>query len=292
MHTMRARTFVLPGASLATAIALISSIAVAARQGGGGAAPPAPRPMIPMAASSIVLNPDAYLGENVSMMCAVEAILSKTVFTVDQDKAAATGKDVLVIAPYLNMPVVPNAYVTVQGEVFKFDLAEVAKRARNNYTLDLPPDVAAKYQGRPAVFATGVITAQLVDIAKRQPPPLTPAELTLRNAMLAINANNTALRAAELDATKVKDQIATLKRAFTDAETFFKSQNATDATGWAGEALKHVGTMEAATAGAAPKLDDIRAAATSVAGLCGPCHNARRERLEDGSFRFRSTSGG
>jgi len=289
---MRANAFVRSGLSAAVAAALITSIAVRAQQGGGAAAPPAPRPMIPLAASSIALNPDAFLGENVSMMCAVEAILSKTVFTVDQDKAGNTGKDVLVIAPYLTMPVVPNAYVTVQGEVFKFDLAEVAKRARNTYVLDLPPDVAAKYQGRPAIFATGVITAQLVDIGKRQPPPLTPAELTLRNAMLAVNANNTALRGADLDATKVKEQVATLKRAFTDAETFFKSQNATDAMGWAGEALKLVGAMEAATSGATPKLDDVRTAATGVAGLCGPCHTARRERLEDGSFRFRSGSGG
>src|SRR5262245_59171102 len=90
--------FALAGAVLA------STIAVRAQQGGGGAAPPAapaPRPMVAAAASSIVLNPDGFVGENVSMTCAIESILSKTVFTVDQDKATSTGKEVLVIAPNL-----------------------------------------------------------------------------------------------------------------------------------------------------------------------------------------------
>jgi hypothetical protein len=185
------------------------------------------------------------------------------------------------------MPVVQNAYVTVQGEVFKFDPAEVAKRARNGYVLDLPADVAAKYAGKPAVFATGVITAQLVDIGKRQPPPLSPAELTLRAAMVAINANAAPLRGTDTDVAKAKEQIAALKKAFGDAETFFKSQNATDAIGWAGEAMKFVGTMETATAGATPKWDDVRTAATGVGALCAPCHGARRERQDDGSFRFK-----
>jgi hypothetical protein len=273
----------------AAVVALASTIAVGAQQGagGGGGAAPAPRPMVPMTASTIVLDPDTHVGENVSMMCTVEAILSKTVFTVDQDKVKSTGKDVLVIAPNLQMPVVQNVYVTVQGEVFKFDPAEVAKRARNGYVLDLPADVAAKYQGKPAVFATGVITAQLVDIGKRQPPPLTPAEQTLRAAMLAINANAAPLRGTDTDVAKAKEQIAALKKAFTDAETFFKSQNAADAIGWAGDALKFVGTMETATAGATPKWDDVRTAATGVGGLCAPCHGARRERQDDGSFRFK-----
>ena len=272
----------------AAIVALASTIAVRAQQGGGGgAAPPAAKPMIPMAASSIATSPDTYVGENVSMMCAVEAVLSKTTFTVDQDKTKSTGKDVLVIAPNLYMPVVPNAYVTVQGEVFKFDPAEVAKRARNGYVLDLPPDVAAKYQGKPAVFATGVITAQLVDIGKRQPPPLSPAEQTLRAAMLAVNANTTPLRGTDTDVAKAKEQIAALKKAFSDAETFFKAENATDAIGWAGDALKFVSTMEAATAGATPKWEDVRTAANGVGGLCAGCHAIHRERQDDGSFRFK-----
>ena len=48
----------------------------------GGAA----RPLVPMTASTIAREPAAHLGENVSMMAAVETVLSKTIFTVDQDK--------------------------------------------------------------------------------------------------------------------------------------------------------------------------------------------------------------
>jgi hypothetical protein len=268
------------------AAVLVSVIAVRARQGGAGAAP-APKPMIPMAASSIVLNPDAHWGENVSMLGAVKATLSTTVFTVDQGKATTAGKEVLVIAPNLNAPVPPNTYLTVQGEVFKFDPVEVARRARNNYVLDLAPEVAVRYVGRPAVFATAVITAALVDIGKRLPPPLTPAELALRSAMLEISATNTALRAGldAPDAARVKAQVAALTHGFTEAGSFFTARNAADAAGWAGAALKFVGTMDAATASA--KWDDVRAAATGLNGLCTTCHATRRERQDDGSYRFK-----
>ena len=277
------------GLVAAVAAALVSAIAVRAQgRGGGQAQAPAARPMIPMTAGSLVMNPDGYWGENVSMMAAVETIFSKTVFTVDQNKAASTGKEVLVIAPNLTAPVEPNAYVTVQCEVFKFDPVEVAKRARNNYVLDLAPAVAAKFLGRPAVFATGVITAQLVDIGKRLPPPLTPAELALRNAMLEVSANNTALRGGldPPDAARAKAQVAALKHGFAEAEGFFKSNNAADAAGWAGEALKFVGTMEMASA--ASNWDDVRTAVAGLKRLCTTCHTARRERQDDGSFRFKS----
>lgn len=271
----------------AVAAVLASTIAVRARQtGGAGAAPPV-KPIIPMAASSIVLNPDAHWGENVSMLGTVEAVLSKTVFTIGQGKTAGAGKDVLVIAPNLNAPVPPDGYLTVLGEVFKFDPVEVAKRARNTYVLDLAPEVAARYVGRPAVFATGVITAALVDIGKRLPPPLTPAELTLRNAMLEISSTNTALRGGldAPDAAKVKGQVAVLKHGFTEAASFFKARSAPDAADWAGAALEFVGAMETATAAA--KWDDLRAAVTSLNGLCTTCHAARRERQDDGSYRFK-----
>ena len=80
--------------------------------------------MIPMTASSIVLAARTPISaNNVSMMAAVETVLSKTAFTVDQDRTKTTGKEVLVIAPNLQTLPAPNPYVTVQGEVFKFDPA-------------------------------------------------------------------------------------------------------------------------------------------------------------------------
>jgi hypothetical protein len=205
---------------------------------------------VPTAASSIAARPDVHIGQMVSMACVAEAALSKTVFTVDQGAAATAGAEVLVIAPALNAAVV-------------------------------------RYQGRPAVFATSVVTADLVDIGKRLPPPLTPAEVALREAMVAINANNGALRKGlEMpDPAAVQKQIAELKNAFTAADRFFTERKAEDALGWAGEALGFLAAME--TGAAAGRWEDVRGAATSLNGLCSRCHTARRIRLEDGSFRFR-----
>ena len=124
----------------AGALAIVASIAVRAEQGQGGGGRGG---MVPMTASTIARNPAAHMGETVSMMAAVEAQLSKTVFTVDQDRTK-TGEEILIIAPTLQTPPQANAYLTIQGEVFKFDPAEVAKKARN-YTLDLSPELIAKY---------------------------------------------------------------------------------------------------------------------------------------------------
>ena len=55
------------------------------------------------------------------MMAIVDQTLSPVAFSVDQDKTKSTGKDVLVLAPRLNEPVELNTYVTVIGEVVKFD---------------------------------------------------------------------------------------------------------------------------------------------------------------------------
>jgi cytochrome c556 len=274
-------------ATVSAAALLVTSIVLAAQQ----AAPPAPapRPLVPLAASSILRDPATYYGENVSMMVAVEAILSKTAFTVDQDRATSTGKDLLVLAPNLTGFVQPKSYVTVQGEVFRFEPAEVARLART-YTLDLSPELIAKYQGRPAVLATAVINEALVDVAKRVPPPMTPAEVALDRAMKEINPAMAAVRGGleTPDAAALKVQIATLKRGFTEAETFFKTRGTADATGWAGDALKFVTSMETATAAA--KWDDLRTATTGLGGLCATCHTPHRERQDDGTFRVRGSA--
>ena len=86
---------------------IVAAIALAAvvtsfSAAGQGQAPPAgtpPKPLVPVAASSVAANPDPYVGEYVTMTGAVEANLSKTSFSVDQDKTKSTGKEVLVIAP-------------------------------------------------------------------------------------------------------------------------------------------------------------------------------------------------
>jgi hypothetical protein len=272
------------GLAAVAAALLIGSVALRAQQ-----APPAQaaaRPMVPMAASSLLRNPDAHIGANVSLMAAVETILSKSAFTVDQDRTKAAEKDLLIIAPNLNAAPDLNAYVTVQGEVFKFDVAEIAKRSKT-YKLDLTPEQIAKYQGRPAIFATSVISPAMVDLAKRVLPPPTAAELEFRKAMLAINPAFMALRGG-LDtpnAALLKEQVATLKKSFGDVEAFFKTKGTADAAAWAGDAVKLATTMEQAVVGA--KFDDVRTAAGSMQQLCAQCHGVHRERQDDGTFRIK-----
>ena len=271
------------GLVAAGALVIVAGIAVRAEQGQGGGGRGG---MVPMTASTIARNPAAHMGETVSMMATVEAQLSKTVFTVDQDKTK-TGEEILIIAPTLQTPPQANAYVTIQGEVFKFDPAEVAKKARN-YTLDLSPELIAKYQGKPAVLATVVVTPALVDIAKRVAPPMTPAELAFRQNMLTIDAGAKALVAGmdQPNPTQLKDTIAGMKKAYTEVEAFWKGRNTEDAIKWAGDSLKIVTDMEAGLA--AGKLEVVKAGTTNVRAICAQCHGAHRERQDDGTFRIKS----
>ena len=272
--------------SVALAVTLLAStFAVRAQQ-----APPAQagaRPLVPMTASSLLRNPQAHMGDNVSLMATVDALLSKTAFTVDQDATKTAAQVLLVIAPTLSAAPVLNEYVTVQGDVIKFDPAEIAKRNKT-YTLDLSADLIAKYQGQPMILATAVVNPKLVDLAKRVLPPMTPAEIAFQQAMRTINPTFTALRGG-LDApnaAQIKEQAATVKTAFTEVETYFKSRNVADATGWATDAIKFLGAIEAGAA--AGKWDEVKAAAGSVQQLCATCHNTHRERQDDGSFRIKS----
>lgn len=266
---------------------LVLAAAPLAQRGGGGGGGPA---MIPIAASTIARNPDAHVGTTVSMYAAVEKMLSKTVFTVDQDRNKSTGQEVLVIAPYLTAALEPGSYVTVQGPVFKFDPAELTKRART-YKLDLTPDVLSQLQGRPAIVATSVITTALVDVAKRVLPPPTAEELALDKAMKTISGTFNDLRAG-LEAPKadvMKTQVAALKGAFTETAVFFTARKTTDAMDWAQQALKFVGAME--TGVAVGTFEEVKTAANGLAGLCTSCHGVHRERQDDGSYRVRPSGG-
>jgi hypothetical protein len=273
---------------VATAATILGlTLAVRASQAPPQGAAPAARPMIPMTAASILRNPAAHFGENVSMVAPVETVISKTAFTVDQDATKATGKELLVLAPTLNTAPQANAYLTVQGEVMRFDKAEIERRARG-YTVDLPADLIAKFQGQPVVLATAVISPALVDLAKRIPPPITPAELGFRQLMTTINPAFTAIRGG-IDqpnaATMLKDQAAAVKKSFADAETYFKANGPAGAVKLAGDALALATTIDASLA--AGKIEDAKTSATSLQQLCATCHGQFRERLDDGSYRIK-----
>jgi len=254
------------------------------------AAPPA-KPLIPVATNTVNAHPDTYYGQGVTITAAVEQILSKSAFAVDQRRVAgapAPSKptDVLVLVPTLQSPVDAKSYVTVMGELVKFDPAEVAKKAKD-YKIDLPPDAIAKYTGRPALIATSVITDKFVDLAKRLPPPMTADEEALSKVMKPLPPALAALRTA-VDGSKSEDaakNAAVLKQGFTDIEAFWKPKKP-DAAQWAHDARVKVEVIQAAVA--AGKWEDAKAAVPAVQQACGTCHNTYRERFDDGSFRIKT----
>ena len=280
-HTPPAVRTVVLAAALAT---LIVPRAVPHAQ--QAATSPTPKALVPVAASTLSADPDAYYGQYVTLVAAVDERLAPTVFSVDQDKSKRTGKDVLILAPRLNTAVEANAYVTVIGEVVRFDPEEIARKSKD-YPLDLAPDVASRYRGRPAVLATAVITTALVDLTKRLPPPMTADEEAYSRIMKRVGPAFTTLRQAVTasNADAAKEVIGALKQGFTDAEAFWKTRGTLDAMGWAQDARTHVDAIErAATAG---KWDDVKASATSLGQACQSCHGKYRERMEDGTYRLK-----
>jgi hypothetical protein len=270
--------------------AFIASFTALRAQAPAGQAPPAntpPKPLVPVAASSIVATPDVYMNEYVTMTATVESNLSKTAFSVDQDKTKSTGKEVLVLAPTLHTPTDANTYVTVIGQLVKFDPADVATKLKD-YKLDLSPEVITKFTGKPVVLATAVINTAGIDIAKKPIPPPTTDDLTLQRVMVRLPPAQAALRkgidgsSAEL----AKEQATIIRNAFAETEAFWKTKGNTEAMNIAAEGKKHADAI--LTASAAGQWDQVKAAATPMGAVCGNCHGKYRERMDDGTFRIKS----
>jgi hypothetical protein len=256
----------------------------------GQAPPPAgtpPKPLVPVAASSVATNPDPYVGEYVTLTGAVEANLSKTSFSVDQDKAKSTGKEVLVLAPSLQKPTDANTYVTVIGQLIKFDEKEVASKLKD-YKIDLSPADLAKYKGKPVVLATAVINSAGIDIAKKPIPPMTADDLTLQKIMTKLPAAQGAVRKS-LDSKDIpgsKEQATLLKASFTEIEAFWKAKGNEEAMKWAAEGKSHADSILVNLG-----MNNVDAAKTSITplgGTCASCHGKYRERMEDGTFRIKT----
>jgi cytochrome c556 len=238
---------------------ILTLVVVRAQQ--AAPAPPAPKPLVPAAASSIAANPQQFLGQMVTVYATVERIVSPTLFTVDQDPRRSGIGEVEVLVPEWTTPPTPNAYVTVIGEMMLFN-------------------------GRPTLRATTVLDAKLVDLAKKALPPLTPEEQAFDAVMKKVQPAFGALRTAvsESNVESTKAQTAILKQAFTDTEAFFRTRGKPDAQQWAMEARTHVEMLERAAAG---KWDEAKAAVTALQQTCSSCHAVYRERQDDGSYRIR-----
>jgi len=245
-----------------------------------------PKPLVPLAASTLASNPDPYIGEWVTVTAAVEQSLAPLAFSMDQDKTKSTGKEVLVLAPRMNSPIELNTYVTVIGQVVRFDPEEIAKSSKD-YKVDLPSDLVAKYKGRPVVLATAIVNSAGLDIAKRPLPPVTADDELLTKVMKQVGPANNALRGdiEKMDPNLTKEHAAVLKQAFTQIEAFWKSKGKTNALQWAQEARKAAEGIDAAVA--TSNWDGAKASATTLGQQCGACHTAYRERFEDGSYRVK-----
>jgi hypothetical protein len=260
----------------------------------GSQAPPAPapqrgrppQPLVPVAASTLAANPDPFVGMTVTLTAPVEQRYGSTAFSIDQDKSKTAERDVLVLAPLLNAAVEPNAYVTVIGEVVKFDLGEAAARMKEAMPI-LAPDVVAKYRGRAAIIATSVINGAMTDLAKRLPPPMSPEELALSKVMKQVGPGFNALRQAVTasNGADASAQAAGLAKLFGEAAAFWKLQARPDAIQWTEDAkLASTALAAAATKG---DWDAVKAGVPKLQGNCTSCHGIYRERLDDGTYRFK-----
>jgi len=292
MQRSTTSTVLVAGAALAafvsafSAAAGVSPVALAKEAQQPPPAGTPPRPLVPVAASSVANNPDPYVNEYVTMTGAVEANLSKTSFSVDQDKNKPTGKDVLVLAPTLQKAADANSYVTVIGQLIKFDEKDIAARLKD-YTIDLSPADIAKFKGKPVVLATAVINTAGIDIAKKPIPPMSADDLALQKIMTKLPPAQGAVRKTldSKDMAGAKEQATILKQAFTDIETFFKAKNNAEALKWASEGKNHAESMLVNLG-----LSNIEAAKTSITPLgatCASCHGKYRERMDDGTFRYK-----
>jgi cytochrome c556 len=252
--------------------------------------PPAPgtppKPLVPLAASTLAANPDPYIGEWVTVTAAVEQTLGSLAFSMDQDTTKSTGKEVLVLAPRMNSPVDLNTYVTVIGEVVRFDPEEITKKSKD-YKVDLPADVIARYKGKPTVLATAVVNSAGLDVAKKPLPPVTADDEVLTKIMKQVGPANTALRndIEKMDVSLTKEHAAVLKQAFAETETFWKSKGKANALQWAQEARKAAEGIDQAVA--SDNWDAVKSSATMLGQQCGACHAVYRERLDDGSYRVK-----
>jgi cytochrome c556 len=274
------------GAAIVAALLTAAAIAEAQRRGGRDNAAQG----LPVATNTILANPDAYYGKLVTVSAGVDAMLSKTVFLVDQWKALGTeeavpmGKPILVIAPYLSASLEHRQYFLLRGQVVKFDPAAIGAAA-SGYALDLPPDMQAKYLGQPVLVATSVVNTPSVELGRK---PLMPEEIAMTAVMKTIAPAFAALRTAA-DAAKVAEvsqNTAKLVPAFSQTEAIWDGLGQSPAAQWARDARAHAAAIDRAAA--AGNWDAVKTSAAELNQTCQNCHGAYRERTDDGTFRFKA----
>lgn len=274
-----------------TAAAIVSlppgATMIKAQRGGGPDAGTPPPRQVPVSTIALAAHADAYLGRTVTLTAAVDRVLSKSIFSIDQRvKGAPAGSPVLVVAAILNNPVELGKYVTVSGELVKFDPEEISRKEKG-YQLDLPPDEIEQCRGRPAVLAKVVVNDAMVNLAMRLPPPMSAGEKALDDTMKKVGPTFAGLR-GNLDPARAEASardVALLEQAFAEIEVFWATRNVSDAVKWARDARGQLDAIKKASAGG--DWDAAKKSAATLGQACQMCHAAHRERFDDGSFRIK-----
>jgi hypothetical protein len=246
---------------------------------------------VPVATNTILESPDQYYGKLVTVSAGLEQVVSRTAFVVDQRKVVGgsevqpAGMPILVIAPYLTGKLEPRKYLLVRGQLVRFD-PQAISRVAAGYTLDLTPDLTARYAGRPVLVATSVLDSTYTELARKPVPPPSSDDLTLTAAMKSIAPAFAALRMAaqESKADVVTENALKLKPAFTQTEAVWDAVGQSPAAQLARDARAHADAIERAAA--AGNWDAVKASATALNQVCGSCHGTYRERQDDGTFRM------
>jgi cytochrome c556 len=245
----------------------------------------------PVATNTVIENPEPYYGKLVTISAGVDEMLSKTAFVVDQRKMVGTtkvvpaGQPMLVIAPYLSASFDQNQYLMLRGQIVKYDSAAVAKAA--GVAVDLAPEIAAKYQGKPVLVASSVVNSVSLELNRK---PMMAEEIALTPEMKTISASFTALRAAvqEGKAAIVAEHTAKLAPAFKKTENIWDGLGQSPAAQLARDAQSYAAAIEQAAA--AGNWDAVKKSADAMNTTCGSCHGTYRERQDDGVFRFKAGS--
>jgi hypothetical protein len=208
--------------------------------------------------------PAARIGPGVTsaLTAPVDRVLSPTAFLLSQDTEHGV-REVTVSAPALQRPVDAGASVTVFGE------------------LTAPDD------GRAALRATSVLTAEMVDLTKRLPPPMSADDKTIDGFMQRISPAFAALRQAidGSNAEAAARNAAALEQAFAGVEAFWNAKAKADAATWARTArLQAAAIPPSAGSG---QWEAAKTAAATLGQQCPACHTAYRDAFDDNSFRIR-----
>jgi lipid-binding SYLF domain-containing protein len=120
--------------------------------------------------AALIEDPDAYEGRRVAISAPIEDVYSGTIFSVDDDPARSTGRDVIVINPQPIDRLDGSGTVVVTGVVYEFDRRDFERRL-GNWRWDVSDAVLRSLDGRPVLVAESIRSTgrELVGTSARRP---------------------------------------------------------------------------------------------------------------------------